>query len=105
LEKHFKYIAIQNFYYKYRDQDEKYLQKCIDYCFTDTAMLPEIEKAYLQEDTAQIQSFAHVHGQKKLRTKWKTQLTKTYDFLFVDMKYYLVPFTIFSKTIASGILN
>jgi len=68
-------------------------------------MLPEIEKAYLQEDTAQIQSFAHVHGQKKLRTKWKTQLTKTYDFLFVDMKYYLVPFTIFSKTIASGILN
>lgn len=71
LNKHFTYIALQDFYYKYRDLDEKYLQKCIDYCIEDIMMLPDVQKYYYKEETECIQALASVYGKKKTAEELK----------------------------------
>ncbi len=43
VQRHFIYISLQDFYYKYRDLDEKYLALCIDYCMKDIQSLNEME--------------------------------------------------------------
>ncbi len=48
LDLHFSYIALQNFYYKYR-ADEKYLNLCIDYCLKDIALLPQANEIYIEQ--------------------------------------------------------
>ncbi len=42
LDKHFELISIQEFYYKYRDLDSKYIDECIKYCEIDIEGLKEI---------------------------------------------------------------
>lgn len=49
LEQHFASIALQDFYYKYRDLDCIYLDKCIEYCQDDIAKLPDIQKKYIED--------------------------------------------------------
>jgi len=46
MNRHFTYNSLQDFYYRYRDLNEKYLQKCIDFCMKDIAALPDVQKAY-----------------------------------------------------------
>ncbi len=50
VNKHFAYLNLQNFYYKYRDLDEKYIHKCIEYCLLDIDSLPEMEKQYIEKE-------------------------------------------------------
>ncbi|ADY55388.1 hypothetical protein Sgly_1060 [Syntrophobotulus glycolicus DSM 8271] len=62
---------LQDFYYKYRDLDEKYLRKCIDYCLEDIAMLPDVPKCYRKEEIEPIQALISVYGKKKRRRSLK----------------------------------
>lgn len=71
LDKHFCYIALQEFYYKYRDLDEKYLQKCIDYCMKDISLLPEVQSSYRKEELARIDSIASFYSKEELAERRK----------------------------------
>ncbi|MGL6186041.1 MAG: tetratricopeptide repeat protein [Clostridium chrysemydis] len=47
--RHFIYIDLQNFYYKYRNLDKSYLNKCIEYCLLDINSLEQMNYAYIQQ--------------------------------------------------------
>ncbi len=56
LEQHFASISLQDFYYKYRNLDHCYLDKCIYYCKDDISKLDEIQKQYVEEERKRILS-------------------------------------------------
>jgi len=66
LDKHFALIALQDFYYKYRDLDGKYLQTCIAYCKEDIALLPQVQIQYKREEKENIQKLATVYSKKEI---------------------------------------
>ena len=57
LDQHFASISIQDFYYKYRNLDHKYLEKCITYCKDDISRLPEIQRNYIEDERNKILSY------------------------------------------------
>lgn len=62
VQRHFIYISIQDFYYKYRDLDEKYLLLCIEYCMKDIQILNEMEAQYIQSEINREKEYAKVMG-------------------------------------------
>ncbi len=62
VQRHFVYISIQDFYYKYRDLDEKYLLLCIEYCMKDIQILNEMEAQYIQSEISREKEYAKVMG-------------------------------------------
>lgn len=52
--KHFAYIGLQNFYYKYRDLNEKYINKCIEYCVKQIEIASAVAKIMQEENLKQI---------------------------------------------------
>lgn len=58
LGRHFCYIQLQDFYYKYRDLDAEYLNKCIDYCFLDINSLDEMQNDYIEQEIRRIRQLA-----------------------------------------------
>lgn len=46
MERHFILIQAQDFYYKYRSTDKKYLEKCIDLCVEDINLLDKLNSEY-----------------------------------------------------------
>lgn len=60
FERHFVLTELQDFYYKYRDLDDKYLDECIQYCFMDIEYLPALNKAYVKRQHKQIDTLASV---------------------------------------------
>lgn len=62
VNKHFKYLNLQNFYYKYRNLDEKYINKCIEYCLLDIDILPEMEKQYIENEIRREEELAKFTG-------------------------------------------
>lgn len=57
LNEHFAYIELQNFYYKYRKNDQKYLELCKQYCQKDIAVLPQVDRDYITEQTRTLKRF------------------------------------------------
>lgn len=53
-DQHFALIALQNFYYKYRVIDDKYLKLCIKYCLEDISNLEKMQQSYLKEEEKRI---------------------------------------------------
>lgn len=49
VNRHFMYIQLQDFYYKYRDLDPKYLNECMEYCFRDIELLKELHESYVSQ--------------------------------------------------------
>ena len=49
IDRHFDYIAIQDYYYKRRDEDPENVDRCIKYCWEDIHHLPEVEQQYINE--------------------------------------------------------
>ena len=47
---------IPNFYYKYRNYDQKYIVKCVEYCKDDISRLPEIQRLYEEDEKNKILS-------------------------------------------------
>lgn len=57
LDQHFASIAIQDFYYKYRNLDREYIEKCIAYCRDDISKLPEMQRIYIEDEKNRILSY------------------------------------------------
>lgn len=49
VDRHFTYIQLQDFYYKYRDLDPKYLNECMAFCFKDIELLKELHESYVSQ--------------------------------------------------------
>ena len=58
---HFAYIQLQDFYYKFRNLDKKYLDKCIEYCWLDINSLPEMQHEYISREIQRIKQLAPYH--------------------------------------------
>lgn len=50
IRKHFAYMNLHKFYYKYRALHQSYLYECINYCKKDIQNLEALNKAYVQEE-------------------------------------------------------
>ena len=69
MDKHFALIALQDFYYKYRDIDEKYLQICIDFCNEDILLLPQMQLHHLKEEEKYIYNLSSIYSKKEIADK------------------------------------
>ncbi len=58
LIKHFVINELLYFYYKYRDLDDKYIQKCVDYCYVDIDSLNELQLFYEKEQDERIEKIS-----------------------------------------------
>lgn len=72
MDRHFALISLQNFYYKYRKVDKKYLQLCIDYCREDIELLPRVQTQHIKEEQENIQKLAPFTSKKLLSQKLST---------------------------------
>ncbi len=66
LDKHFILIEIQNFYYKCRNIDEVYLEKCIQYCNLDIDLLPKVQSDYIEEEKSRILMYKEIYTKEEL---------------------------------------
>ena len=69
LQRHFTFISLQEFYYKYRDIDDKYLEKCIEYCYIDINTLGKIQKSHYDNEIKQIKQLANIYSKKETEKK------------------------------------
>lgn len=69
LDKHFSLISLQKFYYKYRELDEQYLEKCIEYCMEDISLLPQVQQQYVQDEESNIQAMRDTYGKAEIEAK------------------------------------
>lgn len=69
IEKHFAYIALQDFYYKYRDCGEEYLQKCIQICEKDIALLPQLQREHLHDEEKHILALSSIYNKQEIATR------------------------------------
>ena len=66
VNKHFAYMSLHEFYYKYRDLDHQYLNKCIEYCWIDIDSLDEMVKEYSIQRIEEINTaLAYITGNNK----------------------------------------
>jgi len=49
LSRHFRLMNLHEFYYGYRSLDQKYLDKCIEYCWLDIKSLAQMNSAYVDK--------------------------------------------------------
>ncbi|MBS3197650.1 TerB N-terminal domain-containing protein [Turicibacter bilis] len=66
IDKHFALIALQDFYYKYRKLDSKYLQICIDYCNEDIDLLPQVQSQYIREEKENIKKLSSMYSKREV---------------------------------------
>ena len=50
VNRHFTYIYLQDFYYKYRSLSNEYIEKCKEYCLLDIDSLEEMFEAYIEQE-------------------------------------------------------
>jgi hypothetical protein len=50
VKRHFTYIDLQDLYYKYRNLDRKYLEKCKEYCLLDINSLKDMIEQFIQQE-------------------------------------------------------
>ena len=67
VDRHFSYISLQDFYYKYRTVNDKYIEKCIEYCNLDINSLSEMQEAYISEEIKRAQQLASFSDSKNLK--------------------------------------
>jgi len=80
LKQHFVSISIQDFYYKYRNIDQQYLEKCIEFCKDDISKLQEIQRAYIEEEKNRILSY-----------QWLTPMEKKKEISEIKPFYATIP--------------
>ncbi|EMJ86791.1 TerB N-terminal domain-containing protein [Leptospira meyeri] len=60
LQRHFILISLQDFYYHYRDLDQKFLNYCIKYCLLDIESLTEMENQYINTEIERAKEYAEI---------------------------------------------
>jgi len=67
VNRHFSFISLQDFYYKYRSIGEKYFEKCIEFCYLDINSLDEMNEAYISEEINRARELASFTDSKNLK--------------------------------------
>lgn len=62
VNRHFIYIYLQDFYYKYRSIDKKYIEKCIEYCLLDINSLEEMFDVYIKQEIDRVKQLEKIYG-------------------------------------------
>lgn len=71
VNRHFSYISLQDFYYKYRSLGEEYINKCIEYCTMDINSLPNMNEAYIAEEVQRLKKIDSIYSSKELNAQIK----------------------------------
>lgn len=78
VKRHFVFLQLEDFYYKYRDLDNKYLEKCMSYCYEDINSLKEMEQQYVDQEINDYKSFADLDGDSEKKQQAEiNKITKT----------------------------
>jgi hypothetical protein len=67
--KHFAYIQLQDFYYKYREIDPVYLTKCINYCEEDISILDAMQQQYVSSELKYLKEISKVSSSKDIESR------------------------------------
>lgn len=78
VDRHFSYIQLQNFYYRFRDLDDKYVEECIKYCEKDIEILDELQKAYISRELENLEGLTSIYEKKELE-KRKQEIEKGFN--------------------------
>ncbi len=62
--RHFAYIQLHDFYYKFRSLGDDYLNECIKYCFLDLNSLSELHEGYIKKQIKMSEYLITLHGQE-----------------------------------------
>ena len=68
-ESHFSLIALQNFYYQYRDVDVKYVDKCIEACIEDINSLVNLQRDYRKQELENIKRYSEFQSKAETDAK------------------------------------
>lgn len=63
---HFLYIKLQDFYYKNRDLDSKYLDFCIKYCLKDIEMLTKVDEQHINSQIQYYIDYQELYSNEKI---------------------------------------
>lgn len=69
LDRHFILIGIQDFYYKYRDVNFEYIEKCIEYCNMDIESLEAMQRSYYDNRLKEINELATIYNNEKVENE------------------------------------
>lgn len=69
LDRHFSYIELQNFYYRFRDLDDKYILECIKYCEKDIQTLDELQKSYITDELKNLEKLIGIYEPKEFEKR------------------------------------
>ncbi|MEX2411825.1 MAG: TerB N-terminal domain-containing protein [Candidatus Paceibacterota bacterium] len=61
VKRHFAYLALQKFYYKYRSLSDEYLNKCIDFCLLDLNSLDDMVNAYKSQELKALKNISSLY--------------------------------------------
>jgi hypothetical protein len=67
VKRHFAYIGLQDFYYKYRSLSDDYLNKCIDYCLLDLNSLEEMTNTYISQELKSLKRLASLYDAEYIK--------------------------------------
>ena len=84
VDRHFTLMQLQDFYYKYRDLNSDYIEKCIKYCLLDLDSLPEMQEEYNAERIHMISVIKQMSSYDDT-INLKEELTKIEDRGFVGI--------------------
>lgn len=86
VQEHYVSIELQDFYYRYRNLDDKYLQKCIEFCNDDVTKLQSINMDYVSSEKAKITEHAKWLGSSKTEVNEKLSKVGLFDFTIPAFK-------------------
>ncbi len=66
LNRHFALIDLQNFYYKCRNIDNIYLEKCIEFCLVDINSLTEMQQSYFGDEISRVKQLSRIYTKKEM---------------------------------------
>ncbi|MEX1011070.1 MAG: TerB N-terminal domain-containing protein [Balneolaceae bacterium] len=61
VKRHFAYIDLHKFYYKYRNLSDEYLIKCIEFCLLDLNSLDELVKSYISQQLKSLKQISSLY--------------------------------------------
>jgi len=62
VNRHFIYIYLQDFYYKYRSLDQMYIEKCKEYCLLDINSLKQMFDEYIKQEIDRVKQLENIYG-------------------------------------------
>jgi hypothetical protein len=71
VKRHFQYIYLQDFYYKYRNLSTKHIEKCKEFCWLDINSLEEMFSSYIKQEIESIQKLKDYHGAEYINNRIK----------------------------------